>query len=637
MALVAYRQFKGEIPAMEPHLLPNGAAQLATHCQFSSGSLQSMKGGSALGTMQSSPVKGIYTENGLTFYTWNTDALAFRSPIIDDSFNRVYFLVLAEGLLKATTTSGMASNGPTPIAGNTFRTGVPRPTVAPTLALVDRTTLPDYPSATVSFDVWYEYGSKAYDLVSGASHAVTSAFKKYTITKPARGAETPAEATVVVRMIVRSGGADIINTLIRPSSTTRISSLPGTQELSLTDGTTAVVNITWGPEETRAYVYVNENTWNEEGAPSPPAKISPTYLQDVRVTVTPDSFTGYRPFLRHRVYRTYGTTASYVGAAVTGTSPNYIDASRSPSGVGSSLQSEEWDPAPAGLQGAAYLPGGIFAVFKGNALYLSEPYRPHAFPYIFNLPTSIRGICAAQQSLVVTAADGLYILAGSAPASAQIVKVSTPQPGIAQRSMVNIDGGVAYASNDGFVLVDGSSASMSVSQKLFGRSEWRQIFQSILSDASMRFSFHDGYLVASSHTAATGFTLRFDEDVGSMTRHTQRMDSTFLLPVEDALYYSVGSSVLKFQGGSDQQFDWHGRDEIFPSPQIFGAGFLRGDAVTLRLYMDGSLVHTASISPGYFRLPGTLPRCLRMSVRLVGFGAVQELCLARSMAELQIG
>lgn len=637
MALVAYRQFKGEIPAMEPHLLPNGAAQLATSCQFSSGSLQSMKGGSNLGTMQSNPVKGIYTENGLTFYTWNTDALAFRSPIIDDSFSRVYFLVLAEGLLKVTTTFGMDSSGPTPIAGNTFRTGVPRPTVAPTLSLINRTTLPDYPSAAVSFDVWYEYGSKAYDLVSGVAYAVTSAFNKYNVTKPARGAETPTEATVVVRMIVRSGGADIINTLIRPSSTTRISSLPGTQELSLTDGDTAVVSITWGPEETRAYVYVNENTWNEESAPSPPSKISPTYMQDVQIRVTASSFTGYRPFLRHRVYRTYGTTASYVGAAVTGTSPNYIDASRSPSGVGSSLQSTEWDPAPAGLQGAEYLPGGIFAVFKGNALYLSEPYRPHAFPYIFNLPTSIRGIRAAQQSLVVTTADGLYILAGSAPASSQIVKVSTPQPGIAQRSMVNIDGGVAYASNDGFVLVDGSSASMSVSQKLFGRNEWRRIFQSILSNASMRFSFHDGYLVASSHTTATGFTLRFDEDVGSMSRHTQRMDSTFLLPVEDALYYSVGSSVLKFQGGSDQQFDWHGRDELFPSPQIFGAGFLRGNAVTLRLYMDGILVHTASISPGYFRLPGTLPRCLRMSVRLVGFGAVQELCLARSMAELQIG
>lgn len=637
MSLVAYRQFKGEIPAVEPHLLPNGFAQLAENCQFSRGSLQSMKGGVPLGAMLSNPVKGIYTETGLSFYTWPTDALAFRSPIVDDSFNRMYFLVLAEGVFKVASTLSMAFNGPTPLPGNSFRTGVPRPTAAPTLELLDRTTLPDYPSATVTFDVWYESGGKTYDQVTGASFTATAPFKKYAITKPARGTETPPEATVVVRMIVRSGGSDIINALARPSSTTRISSLPGTQEITISDGSNLSLSIAWGPEETRAYVYVNENTWEEESAPSPAAKISPSYLQDVRITVGFSDFSGYRPFSRHRIYRTYGSVASYVGASVTGSSPTYIDASRSPSAVGTSLQSTEWDPAPSGLQGAAYMPGGIFAVFKGNALYVSEPYRPHAFPYIFTFSAAIRGICAAQQSLVVTTADGLYILAGSSPANAQVIKVSTPQPGVAQRSMVNIDGGVTYASGDGFVLVDGSSASMAASQKLFGRNKWREMYGGILRDASMRFSFHDGYLVVSSNTSATGFTLRFDEDVGSLARQKQRMDSTFLLPVEDALYYSDGATLYRYQGGSDLSFDWHGRDEIFPLPVAFGAGFLRGDPVNLKLYMDGELVVDKDITEGYFRLPSALPRCLRLSVRLQGSGTVRELCLGRTMAELQIG
>lgn len=637
MPLVAYRQFKGEIPAVEPHLLPNGAAQLAENCQFSRGSLQSMMGGSVLGTMLSNPVKGIYTETGTSFYTWPTETLAFRTPIIDDAFNRVYFLVLSDGVLKVTTTLDMAFNGPTPLPGNSFRTGVPRPTVAPVLALLDRTTLPDYPTATVAFDVWYESGGKTYDQVTGTSFTTTTAFKKYEINKPSRGPDTPEDATIVVRMTVRSDDADVVNTLVRPASTTRISSLPGSQEISLADGTSLTLSIAWGPEETRAYVYVNENDWNEEGAPSPPAKISPTYLQDVQITVTPSSFSDYRPFLRHRVYRTYGSIPSYVGADVIGTSPVYIDASRAPSAVGTSMQSTEWDPAPDGLQGAEYMAGGIFAVFKGNALYVSEPYRPHAFPYIFTLPTAIRGIRAAQQSLVVTTADGLYILSGSAPANAQVIKVSTPQPGVAQRSMVNIDGGVAYASNDGFVLVDGSAASMTTSQKLFGRKKWREMYGSILADASMRFSFHDGYLVVSSSTESKGFTLRFDEDVGSLSRQKQRMDSAFLLPVEDALYYADGATLYKYQGGSDLEFDWHGRDEIFAAPVTFGAGYLRGDAVTLKLYMDGVLVCDRLISEGYFRLPSELPKCLRLSVRLQGTGFVQELCLGRTMAELQVG
>lgn len=636
MALIAYRQFKGEIPAMEPHLLPNGAAQLAENCQFSRGSLQSMKGGVALGTMLSNPVKGIYTENGLTFFTWPTEALPFRSPIIGDAFNRMYFLVPSEGVFKAASTLSMAANGPTPIAGNSFRTGVPRPASAPVLTLVDRTTLPDYPNATVTFDVWYEANGITYGLVSGAANSANSPLKQYSISKPARTTAIPENATIVVRMIVRSGGADVINAIVRPSSVTRITSLPGTQEISFTEGSALALSVSWGPEETRAYTYVYENTWNEEGAPSPPATISPTYLQDVRVGVATTDFTGYRPLLQVRVYRTYGSSSTYVGAGVTGTFPTYTDASRNPSSVGTSLQSSEWDPAPAGLQGAAYMPGGIFAVFKGNALYVSEPYRPHAFPYIFTLPTSIRGIHPAQQSLVVTTADGVYILAGSSPANAQVVKISTPQPGISQRSMVNIDGGVAYASGDGLVLVDGSVASMQVSQKLFGRSKWREMYDTIIRDASMRFSFHDGYLVVSSSTTAAGFTLRFDEDVGSLSRQKERMDSAFLLPVEDALYYSVGPTIYRYQAGADLAFDWHGRDEVFPAYMAFGAGFLRGDAVRLMLYADGAVAYNELVNPGYFRLP-TMAKCLRLSVRIQGTGAVQELCLARTMAELKNG
>lgn len=639
MALVAYRQFRGEIPAIEPHLLPNGVAQRAENCQFSRGSLQSMKGGVSIGVMQSSPVKGIYTETGLTFFTWPVETLSFRTPIIDDAYNRVYFLTPSEGVFKVTTNISMSPLGPTPLAGNSFKAGVPRPTSAPILKLVDRTTLPDYPSATVAFDVWYESGGKSYGTVKSASFATDVAFKRYSIARPPLVEGTPEGATIAVRMIVRSDGSDVINTLIRPSATTRISSLPGTQELSLEDNASSlVVSMNWGPEATRAYVYVLENTWQEEGAPSPPALISPTYIQDVSIKVdNAIDLSGYRPFSRHRIYRTYGSSSTYIGAGVTGSSPDYIDASRSPSAVGSSLQSTEWDPPPTGLQGAAYMPGGIFAVFKGNALYVSEPYRPHAFPYIFTFQSSIRGICASQQSLVVTTADGLYILAGTSPASAQVIKISMPQPGVAQRSMANIDGGVAYASQDGFVLVDGSSAGMATSQKLFGRRKWREMYGAILGDASMRFSFHDGFLVVSSSTTEDGFTLRFDEDVGSLSRQKQRMDTTSLLPVEDALYYSVGSTLYRFQGGSDLTFDWHGRDEIFPKQEVFGSGFLRGDPVTMMLYMDGELVYTRSIDPGYFRLPGTLPRCLRLSVRLIGTGSVQEFCLSRTMAELQNG
>lgn len=638
MALVQYRQFKGEIPAIEPHLLPAGAAQLAKNCQFARGSLQPQKGGAELGVMASNPVRGIYTETGTSFYTWSAETLAFKSPVLEDAYDRVYFLTPSEGTLRATSALNMTFDGATPLVGNSPRVGVPRPADAPALALIDRATLPDYPSATVQFNVWYEDGGRAYDTLNSAASSATKPFQSYSISKPARGAETPETASIVVRMIIMEGSRELANTLIRATSTTRISSFPGSQELTLVDGESLALTINWGPEETRAYVYTNENSWNEEGPPSPAALVSPTYLQDVQITAGVASFTGFRPFLRCNVYRTYGASSTLIGAKTIGSFPVYVDASRSPSAVGSSLLSLEWDPVPDGLAGIEVMPGGIFAAFSGANLYVSEPYRPHAFPYIFTLPTAIRGIRAAQQSLVITTADGLYILAGSAPSTAQIIKVSTPQPGIAQRSMVSIDGGVAYASRDGFALVDGSTASMQTSQKLFGRQKWREFYKSIMDDASMRFSFHDGYLVVSSNSLATGFTLRFDEDVGSMARHEQRMDCTFQLPVEDSLYYSVDNMVYRYQGGADLSLEWRGRNEVFAKPEYFGAGHLWADGpATIQLWMDGTKVYEKLQQPGWFRLPGDLPRCLTLSIGIKGNKTVHSVAIARSMAELQIG
>lgn len=638
MALVQYRQFKGEIPAIEPHLLPAGAAQYAKNCQFASGSLQPAKGGLEHGAMMSNPVRGIYTETGISFYTWPKETIAFKAPIFDDAFNRVYFLTPEDGNLMVTSTLNMTFQGPEPSANNSFRVGVPRGTAAPTLTLLDRTTLPDYPAATVSFDVWWEDAGVAYNQVTNASFSTLSAFKKYAITKPTRGESVPETAAAVVRMIIKNGSSEIVNAIVRTTSTTRIGSLPGTQEMSLVDSSQLTLTINWGPEDTRAYVYTYENTWGEEGPPSPPALISPTYIQDVQVTAATTIFGNMRPFGKVNVYRTFGTSPEYVRVSLTGVFPTLIDGSRAPSAVGTSLMSIDWDPPPGGLRGLELLPGGIFAAYSGTSLYLSEPYRPHAFPYIFSLPTMIRGICAAQQSLVVTTADGLYILAGASPSTAQLVKVPVPQPGVSQRAMVNIDGGVAYASRDGIALVDGSSASMTASQKLFGRQKWRELYRSIMDDASMRFAFQDGYLVVSSHTSSDGFTLRFDEDVGSMSRHDQRMDSTFLLPVEDALFYSVGSMIYRYQGGQDLEFEWRGRTEVFAKPEYFGAGYLwAAGPATVQLFMDGVKVYEKLNEPGWFRLPGNLPRCLTLSIGLKSNKIINGIAVARSMAELQIG
>jgi len=635
MAAIVYKTFKGEIPREEPHLLPDMYAQLAENCDFARGALSPMKDGSLLRTMSTNPTRGIYTEDGISFFTWTEETQAFGSPIIDDPYNRMYYLTPSDGLLRVASKLQMSFSGGPPT--QSVLAGVPKPTVAPVLTLIERATYPDYPSVQVSCDAWWEVGGVAYGKITVALNAV-SPLRRYAFYTPALPEDTPAGAVLaaVLRIKNTADNSEIASFPVRAGSSVRVSSIPGTAEASLSViDDTGVIDITYGVYETRAYTYVYENTWDEESAPAPPATISPTYVQDVRIVVASTDFSGYQPLKRVNVYRTYGGADTYVRVKVTGSSGSYIDNTVTPTDVGTTLISADFYPVTQGLQGAVALPNGWFAAFKDKTLYMSEPYRPHAWPYSMTFPSSIRGLCPGQQSLVVTAADGVYVVAGAFPKSAQQVKLSTPQPGIAQRGTANIDSAVAYASNDNIVLVSGTSATIEAGQKLFTRDKWRERYRQSLQDASMRFGYHDGSLVMTSKTQNQGFVIRLDEAVGLFSRTTTGFDSMFLLPVNDALYYAIGSSVYQYNAGAAKTFDWWGKDFVFPEHATFGAGYIRCDGpVKLHLYAEGELVYERDLTTGHFRLPD-MAKQLRWSVRLIGTNTVRELHLARSMGEFK--
>ncbi len=667
MALIGTRTFKGEIPRLRPHLIGDTNAQRAIDCDFANGSLKPLKGGFLLSNMANNPVRGIYTEDGVNFYTWAAETYAFQSPVIDDVNLRVYYLTPSQGEFRVTTKLGMSPFGPSPAGGNTFLAGVPRPTVAPQLSVVDNRSIPgipvmpDYPLYSLVIEAWWEDATGRQYARSNFSWVQIVELEEYTITKPIKPIKPSAGNTDVpdsydpetLRLAIRlkltntESDTEILAVLARGSTPGRSSALPGSLEVSVDeeDANTARIRLKWGISETRAYTYTYKNTWDEESAPAPADTISLTYIQSVRVQATAGVFTNYRPFSKYQIYRTFGASGSYLPIKMISPGPVFIDGYAKPDPDGEALQSTNWTPPPKGLQGIDLTANGWFVAFKGNTLYMSEPFRPHAWPYNMTFPKNIRGVRVGQQSIVVTTAEGVHVVAGAHPSAAQSIRLSTPQAGIAARSMTNVDDAVAYASRDGFVMVSGTSASTEMSQQLFDRETWKRYTGTQLSDASMRFAYHDGALVASTPTNITasgeiqGFLLRMDETAGSFTRTSARYDSTFYLPVADSLYYSSGAAVYQFRGGDPGTFDWWSRDFIFPMQETFGAGYIRcTGAANLEVYAEGVLVATKTgLTTGHFRLSDRLPRKLRWSFRLTGSGEVFEIFLARSMMELQNG
>jgi hypothetical protein len=581
--------------------------------------------------------------------------------VIGEAHNRIYYIegstLYASFTPEPTPDTGSGSTGGPPT--QKWRVGVPNPTVAPTLSLVNRTDLADYPAAAFSFSAWWDANGTRYGEVVATSTVVT-ALREYLLTGlPAVPSEAPEGAVLAVQAQLKDGP----NTLFTLDTTTaagapvRSSALPGGVEMSLkVDGGNYTVAFTWGIVETRAYVYTKVNSWDEESGPSPAALISPTYVQDVKIVITMSDFTTFRAWKENRVYRTFGS-GTYIRATIKDIEPpdlvTFIDASRTVGSAGTALQSLTWEPCPLNVHGLVALPNGWFACYSGNTLYMSVPYRPHTWPYKMTFPNPIRGICAGPQQLVVTTSATAYSVLGPHPGAAASHELQIPCGGISQRSMVKTETGVIYLSNDGPVLVEGSVASLALNQSLFTRKEWQLRYGEYLE--TLALGYHDGCLICVNTDQKVaegdpfpypkGFIIRLDEAVGSFTEFNYVWNAMFRLPWHDSLYYTANGNLYQFRAGAPLNASWKSKSFTFKEYTKLGIGYidLNGlGTVRVNAYVDNDteLVHSeefnATEGPKYFRLPahrGSLNWSFELIV--IGDTKVTELAFAHTMDQLK--
>lgn len=618
MAASKINIFSGIRPRVPESLLPEGAATIAQNCDFAYGELRNTKAGFLIGTMSNSP-KSIYTDDGLTFYTWTTDVDAVRSPLVSDTYNRLYFTD-GSAMKVASRISTQVNGGP---PGSSYNVGVPRPTVAPTLAI----TLPDVTNAsvyTLAFKFHYEYSGVKYQeqtitptSLGGGQYRFTPPAMTRQVSYSNRGDfpatgesgvvykasatgtlytwngttyvtttadATPTQAFPVLRITatVVADGSQLFDNYSDNSS---LGSTGGLWSITLTNDSgaatyTATLNtaIKESDKETRAYVYVYRNTYDEAGPPSAPAKVTTTPTAGVTVTVTKDSAAGYAPIKMVDIYRTpTGSTIAeffYVGSvdvlAGSGTF-NFTDSVKAEQ-LNEALASTNYYPPPTGLVGLMSLPNGILCAWKGNELWFSEAYKPWAWPpqYVKPLPATIVGGIVHGSGAVVTTVKHPHIVSGVSPDSMTTAKLNVDQAGVSKWSIAVVDGAVLYASNDGLVTITGGTASLMQSQKFFTREVWRQRYGSGL--AGMRFSVWDGRLVVF-HTSGsfTPFMIRTDEADGTMTDLPNLTAAcAFISQLSDQFYFAQGTGLYQFNGGNDLDAVWQSREAVLTKPVNYG-------------------------------------------------------------------
>lgn len=403
--------------------------------------------------------------------------------------------------------------------------------------------------------------------------------------------------------------------------------------------------------EDRIYVYTLVTEYGEEGPPS--AASSSVEVNDGQeVTVTlPAAPSGNYAWSSDdgalkRIYRS-ASAGSVTGlqfvAQVTMATTSYEDTTSTDS-LAETLPSGNWTGPPdssyvAGqLLGLTGLANGVLAGFTGNELHFSEPFMPHAWPeaYRQTLDYDVVGLGSTSGGLIVGTKGQPYIIQGSSPSSMMARKLDVNQACASKRSMASMGDYAIYASPDGLVVVSGMSARVATNG-LLTRDQW----QEYKPDSILGLAYEGRYIGFYDTGSVQGaFIFDLRDSVNTFTEITGvHADGGYYHVENDNLYLLISGAVKKWNGSSTElSYTWKSKKYVSPKPVNMAVAQVAAEDyndVTLKLYADGVLKHTETITNGNaFRLPaGYLAK--NWEIELTGKSRVTEAFIAESIRELQ--
>jgi len=393
-------------------------------------------------------------------------------------------------------------------------------------------------------------------------------------------------------------------------------------------------------EVTRAYIETFVTDRGEESRPSPVSALV-TLDQNDYATVTGSSAPAGRFITKRRLYRsaTGATTGAYRLQGEYPVAQTVIEDKKLDKELNDVCATFGWIEPLADLKGLVGMSNGIMLGYIGNTLHACEPYAPYAWPAKYDkpLPHKIMGVVSMGQSAFVGTSKFPYLVSGSDSASLTEQKLPNLVPCVSARSMVTISNAVFYASPDGLALYENGQVVV-VTSGIIDRAAW-----AAYNPATMVGAGFDGrYFAFYKRTDGVRGCLVFDYTSRTISELAQAADGVFaddsgiyvldgiqvrdMLPADGARRTSLWRSKV-FRLNQPQAMLWLHVDSSFAD-----AGAAK--AVTVRVFADGVLRHTAQVSSGK---PVRLPpgRFTTWQIEIEAAVIVNGVALATSTEELK--
>lgn len=392
-----------------------------------------------------------------------------------------------------------------------------------------------------------------------------------------------------------------------------------------------------GDAEARAYVYTYVTGWGEESAPSPASAAQDVLPgQTVTLSALQTGPVGDYNVTAKRIYRSVtgsaGTLYYFVKEIAVATTSTVDDAAT----LGEPLQTEGWVPPPTAAYGITQMANGITLVFDGFDVCPSVQYAPYAYPAGYRQSTDFKivgGKAFGNQALVCTVGCP-YLVTGVAPDSLMLSKIEFPQACVSKRSIVAVPGGCVYASPDGLVFVDASGRAFLATEKLFTREDWQA-----LNPESIHAYLYNGRYVGFYDTGIVqgGFIFEPKEEDAAFSFIETYATAGYSDLLQDELYLKIGTEIKKWNAaGTKMSTTWRSGITTLGKPENMAVARVRAFTypVTFKLYADGVLKHTKSVSNAeIFKMPGDY-NATEYEIEITGTNEARSAIVATSVDEL---
>jgi hypothetical protein len=686
MSLLKFGTFLGEMPIRDVRLLPDQMAAVAENLRVDGGSLKTVNQSTQITALAGTTRRVFRIPTGaldtFTASFWmqftDEDTAVARTPVVNDSFERYYWCSPTEGM-RYNTRARIINGDPS------YKLGVVPPATAPTVtpdpatgARKTRTIgggefdaaqyLTDNPDVASFISARRSIFAVEHYFFNGRAEGRTRPAVTGTATLDGNGNPIPGtgqfdiEAYYTLYPDVQAAfEAEEISSAL--DHYVRYGELEG-RAFPVVAGTEEDLGFA-NPMVTRSYVYTYVTIYGEESQPSPPAEGVGAIDQTWTIAVTaPSTISERAPIDKVRIYRTitassgrttfFRVTEIAAPVAPAGWTTVHAD-TQTDTVVSGNLQLEStiWAPPPDGLQGLVAMPNGILAAWKGNTVWFSENFRPHAWPaeYETTVQFPVVGCGVFGNTLVACTTSNPAVISGVRSSTMAMQDNLGALPCTSRRSIVSTQMGVVFASENGLAMVGPSGVAV-ITDQIIGRYIWQQRYKPY----SMRSCIADGgYLGTYTDGGVTkGFLLNLQNPAGGIVHLT---DFAFEARVQTdpwsgkpLVVQSSALSELLPSTGTPRYGVWRSKEMQAPMPTNFAVGEVFYDAYTgpalgagefvgeIRIFADGRLIYDQPLTASgkEFRLPSGF-KAEVWQIELRSRVRIHAANIASTLAELKRG